>query len=264
MVDQARASRIGVFDSGVGGLSVLRALRAAWPDAACLYLADNRFAPYGERYGEFVRQRSLALAERLIEAGCTLLVVACNTATAWGLDAMRARWPGVPMVGVEPGLKPAAAATRNGRIAVLATPATLRSPRFARLAESHGQGLTIVTPACDGLAAAIERADPQDAGLHALLDRIGAELAESAVDTVVLGCTHYPFVVDALRRRVPGVRRWIDTAEAIARRVAALASADGFSRAPVQLRCTGPAESLDRMAAHWLPQPVPPSQMVDW
>jgi glutamate racemase len=248
----AHHGSIGVFDSGVGGLSVLRAVHHAVPRAGCVYMADNLHAPYGERDGDFVRERSLAMAGRLIDEGCTLLVVACNTATAWGLDAMRARWPGVPMVGVEPGLKPAAATTQTGRIAVLATPATLRSARFRRLAEQHGAGHALLTPACDGLAAAIERADPDDAELNAMLDRIGAELVAGRVDTVVLGCTHYPFALQALRARAPGVRHWIDTAEAIARRVVALAASAAPQPGPARLLCTGTTEALDRMAQRWL------------
>ena len=243
---------IGVFDSGVGGLSVLRAVHQALPQAGCVYVADNLHAPYGERDGDFVRERSLAMAGRLIDEGCGLLVVACNTATAWGLDAMRGRWPGVPIVGVEPGLKPAATVTENGRIAVLATPATLRSARFRRLADLHIGEHALLTPACEGLAAAIERADPDDADLIALLDRIGDELVAGQADTVVLGCTHYPFALQALQVRAPTVLHWIDTAEAIARRVVALAEGTDIQPGPTRLLCTGTPEALNHMAACWL------------
>lgn len=245
---------VGVFDSGVGGLSVLRALHASAPQRDVLYLADTRCAPYGDRSGDFVRERALAMAGELVERGAGLLVVACNTATAWAVDAMRECWPQLPIVGVEPGLKPAAGATRNRRVGVLATPATLRSARFRQLLADHLSHCEVQLPDCDGLATAIERLDEADPALDAMLERIVAPLRAAGVDTVVLGCTHYPLVAHRLRAKVPADVVWIDTAQAIARRVTSLQPPvdDQTGDGRINLLCTGAGEDLQRMAAHWL------------
>ena len=248
---------IGVFDSGLGGLSVLRALRAALPDARFLYLADSRHAPYGERDAAFVQDRAHAIAAQLIERGAGLLVVACNSATATAIDSLRAAWPGVPIVGVEPGVKPAVALTRNGRIGVMGTRMTLASERFRALVEREAKDIVVHAQPCDGLAAAIEAGDaaPADA-LRESVARHCAPLRAAGVDTVVLGCTHYPFVRDAIEAELgPGVQI-VDTAQAIARQAARRAlecvpRADAQAAA-LRLQTTGEREVLRRFAARWL------------
>ena len=147
---------IGVFDSGVGGLTVASALRGALPGVPLRYLADSACAPYGERSPAFIRERSLLIAQHLIERGARLLVVACNTATAHAAIALREAFPQVPVVGIEPGVKPAVAASRNGRVGVLATTATVNSERFQRLIERHADGAQITAIACSGVVARIE------------------------------------------------------------------------------------------------------------
>jgi len=250
--------QLGLFDSGVGGLSVLRALRRRLPGAGIRYIADTACTPWGERPADWVVARSLQLSAWLIDHGADLVLVACNTATTQAIAALRARWPQRAFVGVEPGVKPAVAASRNGRVAVMATPGTLRSRRLRQLVDAHGADATVLDLPCPGLADAIERADPDDPALAALLDGIAASLRAAAVDTVALGCTHYPLVADALQRRLGGGVRLVDTGEAVARRVAdllgarAAAAADPTSPGPLQLLATGDTAGLQRAADRWL------------
>jgi glutamate racemase len=253
-------AHIGVFDSGVGGLSVLRALRQHLPGADFTYLADSFHAPYGEKPAEQVQARSRAIAEWLRAQGAQLLVVACNTATAHAIEALRDELAPWPIVGVEPGIKPALAQSRNGRVAVLATPGTLASDRFARLLRAHDPNQQVQALPCPGLAGAIEQADPVAAGLPALLDRTAQRVRETGADTVVLGCTHYPFVADELAQRLGSGVQLLDTAEAIARRVASLLppspqAPTGQGR--LRLCSTGEPTTLQRLAARWLDHPQP-------
>lgn len=256
--------RLGVFDSGLGGLSVLRALRRALPGASLLYAADSGHAPYGERDAAHVQARSARLAEHLRGQGAELLVIACNTATAVAAAALRDAHPGWPIVGVEPGLKPALAATRNGRVGVMATQATLASPKFARLVDATRAavpaGGLLQLQACPGLAAAIEAGEPDAPAVQAEADRHAAPLRAAGVDTVVLGCTHYPFAAAALQAALgPGVVL-VDTAEAVAReaarRCAALVPAPTAADAGgLRFWTSGDPAGLARFLARWLDLP---------
>ena len=213
---------IGVFDSGVGGFTVLRELRALLPAAALRYLADTAYAPYGGRTPQEIRARSLAIAEHLIERGAGLVVIACNTATAHAIDALRARWPGVAFVGTEPGIKPAVAASANGRIGLLATPATAASARLRALIERHAAGREVVVQGCAGIVDHIEAGDLGSGELRALVERYCAPLRAAGVDTALLGCTHYPLIEPLWQQALgPGVKLLrIETA--VARRAAEL------------------------------------------
>lgn len=251
----AAAPFIGVFDSGVGGLSVLRALRERLPHAALVYVADSGYAPYGERSAEFVLERSRRITQHLLQQGATGVVVACNTATAIAVRALRAARPEVAFIGVEPGLKPAAALTRSGRIGVMATTGTLASDKFKALVRAQRPGLTIVARPCPGLAGLVEQADLDSAELLDALAQHCAALRAADVDTVVLGCTHYAFVRHHIEREMgPGVRI-IDTADAVARHAAQkLGALAGHATTPlVRLHTTGDAASLRSIAAAWLP-----------
>ena len=240
----AGAPTIGLFDSGIGGLSVLRVVRRRLPDASLLYVGDTAWAPYGERPDEEIVARSLRIAAWLVEQGAGIVVVPCNTATAAAIEALRARWPDVAFVGVEPGVKPAVAHTRTRRIAVMATPATIRSARLARLVERHAGGVHVHLQACAGLAGAIERGVFDGPGLAAVLDPCLAEIRAADVDTVVLGCTHYPFVAAAIQERLaPGVRL-IDTADAIAARTAGLWRPGATSSTALRVHATAPSPTL--------------------
>ena len=253
--ESAAVDPIGVFDSGLGGLSVLRALRRQLPQAALRYLADSANAPYGDRSEAFVVDRSQRIAQHLVAHGAKLLVVACNTATAAAVASLRERWPGLPIVGVEPGLKPATAATRNGRIGVLATTGTLHSEKFRQLLERQGDAVQILAQPCPGLADLIERGALDTPELRAMIERYCAPLREAGVDTVVLGCTHYPFVQHLIAESMGPQVQIIDTADAVARRAAQLWQARGaadMAADVVQLETTGNVESLQRVAASWL------------
>ena len=245
------AACIGVFDSGVGGLSVLRALRCALPGAAFRYVADSGHGPYGERSDAFVIERSLYLAHHLLAHGAGLLVVACNTATAAAVEALRSALPDMPIVGVEPGVKPALAITRNGRIGVMATRGTLASERFARLlAEQQRTGVEFITQACPGLAQALEDGDADSAAVRALVERDAGALRDQQVDTVVLGCTHYPFAGAAIAAVLGGAVTLVDTAPAVAEQCARLAQDSGSGS--VQLQTTGDPQRLQQIATRWL------------
>ena len=214
--------RIGIFDSGVGGLSVMQAIRARLPHAELLYAADTAYAPYGDRSEEFLCDRSERIARFLCDQGAQMIVVACNTATAAAVARLRAASPTLPLVGVEPGVKPAVAVSAARRIGVLATTRTLASEKFRRLAEAHADGATLVLQPCPGLADAIEAADATGSGLDVLVERYCAPLRDAGVDVAVLGCTHYVFARALFERALPGVHL-VDTAEAIARQTARFA-----------------------------------------
>jgi glutamate racemase len=239
-------SPIGVFDSGVGGLSVLRHIRAQLPDEHLLYFADSGHAPYGDKTEQFVVDRALAVTGFLLAQGAKALVVACNTATVAAIKAVRARYPTLPVVGVEPGLKPAAAATRNGKVGVLATARTLKGEKFLQRREqisaaSHAEFL--LQPAI-GLVDQIELGDLEAPAIGAMLERYIAPLLDQGADTLVLGCTHYPFVKNGIERVLRDHARTdvllIDTGDAVARQLVRLLEAAGLLRmadeAPATLR----------------------------
>jgi glutamate racemase len=192
--DSSVRREIGVFDSGVGGFTVLRELHAMLPTARLRYLADTAYAPYGNRTPDEIRARSIAITEHLIERGAELVVVACNTATAHAIEALRARWPALPFVGTEPGIKPAVAATRNGRIGLLATPSTAASLRLRALIERHIGDREVIVQGCPGVVDRIEAGDLDSEELRVLVEQHCAPLRAAGVDTALLGCTHYPLI----------------------------------------------------------------------
>jgi len=255
-------SPVGVFDSGVGGLSVLAALRAELPHENFVYFADTAYAPYGERGDAYVIERSRAVVEHLLrEHGIKALVVACNTATTAAIHLLRADHPDLPIVGLEPGLKPAVASSRTGHISVLATRGTLASAKYANLRASFAGSADVRPVPCDGLVKAIEGFD--SAGIAALSERYMAEAGPfgdgpGEVDTVVLGCTHYPLVKEELGKHAPATLRFIDTGVPVAqqtRRLLASAGrlADGTGAAGnLLLQSSGDVAVLEAAAARWL------------
>jgi len=207
---------IGIFDSGVGGLSVLREIRAALPSENLLYVADSGAAPYGDRSREFIHARASAIVEFFLEHRVKAIVVACNTATAVAIQALRSSYP-VPMVAIEPALKPAAAITRSGVIGILATSQTLASESFLRLMEKYGQGVRVLTQAAPGLVEQVEKGDLSGAATRALLADYLQPLLERGADTLVLGCTHYPFLMPLIHEMAGAAVTVIDPAVAVAR-----------------------------------------------
>jgi glutamate racemase len=210
---------IGVFDSGLGGLSVLREIRALLPQESLLYLADSKYAPYGEKPESFVQARTLQACEWLLTQGCKALVIACNTATGHAVELLRQTLP-VPIIGVEPGLKPAAAASRSKVVGVLATANTLRSAKFARLLASLDGDSRFICEAGLGLVPLIEQGDIDGPDIRGRLDNYLTPMLEAGADTLVLGCTHYPFLSDTIRGMVGDRLALVDTGSAIARQLA--------------------------------------------
>jgi glutamate racemase len=251
----AATDTIGVFDSGVGGLSVLRALHARLPYARLHYVADSLHAPYGDRGADDVTDRSYRLTQHLLDAGAKMIVVACNTATTVAIRALRTRWPEVPFVGVEPGIKPAVTRSRNGRIGVLATSRTIGSERLRSLVSEHAPHRTVVLQPCPGLADAIEGGDARAELVDQLLQRYCAPLKASQVDTVVLGCTHYPFVAERIQSIMSPEVALIDTAEAVAQRAQSLwpaAPRDEAKAGLPTLQTTSDPAVLTALARRWI------------
>ena len=218
MTDQS----IGVFDSGVGGLGVLCEIRSLLPNAALTYVADQAFAPYGERGLDAVRERAFAVSGYLIGEGATTVVVACNSASAAALHELRDRHPTISFIGMEPAVKPAAGATRRGTIGVLATEATFQGELFSSVVDRHARGVSVVARACPGLAAAIEAGDDVDG----LVRRYTTDVVGRGADTIVLGCTHYSFVADQIRAAAGAGVEVIDPAPAVARQTARVHTGD--------------------------------------
>jgi glutamate racemase len=213
-----KTAPIGVFDSGIGGVSVLKHLRQLLPHEDLLYCADSKHAPYGNKSPEFIRERSHALTRFLIGQGAKAIVVACNTATAGAIASLREHFS-LPIIGMEPAVKPAAAASKNGVIGVLATIGTLKSAQFAALLESYGRNVQVVTQACPGLVECVERGELDSDATGELVAQYLQPLLAAGADTIVLGCTHYPFLRQVIVQQLPSAITLIDTGEAVARQV---------------------------------------------
>ncbi len=211
------ARPIGVFDSGVGGLSVLRHLVHALPNENVVYIADQAHVPYGEQSAATIQAYAQAISQILLAHDCKLIVVACNTATAAAIHALRALYPHIPFVGMEPAVKPGALATRTGVVGILATAGTFESQKYAALMERYASDVTVLQNSCAGLVALIEAGDLVAA--RPLLARVLRPMLAAGVDTLVLGCTHYPFVRDIIVELAGAGVTIIDPAPAVVRQV---------------------------------------------
>jgi glutamate racemase len=219
---------IGLFDSGVGGLSVLRAVRQALPQEALIYFADQAHVPYGPRPVEQVRAFAAGITRYLLSQGAKLIVVACNTASAAALHSLRQAFPELPFVGMEPAVKPAAEHTQTGVVGVLATPATFQGALYASVIERFASEVTVLQDTCPGLVMEIEAGHLDTPEVRAILEKALHPMLAQGIDTVVLGCTHFPFVIPLIEDIVgPGVRV-IDPAPAIARQVRRLLDTKGL------------------------------------
>ncbi|MCK9283754.1 MAG: glutamate racemase [Rhodocyclaceae bacterium] len=251
---------IGVFDSGLGGLSVLAAIARALPRADLLYFADTAHLPYGNKSDAFIRGRVLAIGDRLAELGCRLLVVACNTATAAAITELRQRHPELTVVGVEPGIKPAATSSRSGRIAVLATESTARSERLKRLIRDHAGHVRVHVEACPGWATRVEALDLDGAEFAAEIAARVAPLLADGTDRLVLGCTHYSFLAPQLQPLLPPGAELVDVAAAVARQVVRLAGNHTAGSARLELHASARLErlhaALPRLSLGWLVQRI--------
>ena len=202
----------------MGGISVLRHIYALLPHEDLIYFADSKHAPYGNKTSDEIKARCFEIADFLIEKGVKALVVACNTATAAAIDDMRAKYT-LPIIGMEPAVKPATAMTKNGIVGVLATVGTLKSAQFAGLLESYGRNVQVVTQGCIGLVECIERGELNTANTRELLNKYLAPLLAEGADTIVLGCTHYPFVRPLIEEIVGDKVAIIDTGAAVAKQL---------------------------------------------
>jgi glutamate racemase len=207
---------IGVFDSGVGGLSVLREIRRELPGEDLLYVADSGHAPYGDKSAQLIEARAITIAEFLVSRHAKAIVVACNTATGAAIGTLRVKFS-VPIVAMEPAVKPAAAITQSGVIGVLATSGTIASDNFAKLHNRFGADVKILTQACPGLVEHVEAGDLSDDKTRALIEQYVVPLLDQGADTIVLGCTHYPFLFSLIQEIAGPTVVIIDPAAAIAR-----------------------------------------------
>jgi len=210
---------IGIFDSGVGGLSVLLSVQVLLPKEDLIYLADQAHVPYGSRTLEEVRKFSEDITRYMLEQGVKLIVVACNTASAAALHHLRAMFPKTPFVGMEPAIKPAAEVTRSGVVGVLATPATFQGELYASVIERFASGVRVMQDTCPGLVMEIDRGNLATPSVYSILEKALKPMLEEGIDTVVLGCTHFPFVIPAIKDIVGPAVRVIDPSPAIARQV---------------------------------------------
>ena len=213
---------IGIFDSGLGGLSVLRTLRKALPYESFVYLGDGARCPYGERSREEVLRFTEEAVERLLAEGCKLIVLACNTATAVAVKSLREKYPNIPFVGLEPAVKPAALTTKTGIIGVLATKRSLEGEHFRTTAAQYADKVQILTAVGEGFVEAVENNEEHSPAVEAMVRKVVEPLVQAGADKIVLGCTHYPFLQDIIERVAGEGVEIIESSEAVARRVGVL------------------------------------------
>ena len=251
---------VGIFDSGVGGLSVLRAVREFMPEQDILYLADQAHVPYGPRPLLQVREFAEGITRFLLDRGARLIVVACNAASAASLHYLRNTFPDVPFVGMEPAVKPAAEQTRSGVVGVLATPATFQGALYASVLERFARDVPVLQDTCPGLVAEVESGNLEGDAIREILTNALSPMLQAGIDTVVLGCTHYPFVIPLIQEIAgPGVRV-IDPAPAIARQTRRLLSQNGWGlngTGSIQCFTTGPVESMKLLVKQLLGDDLP-------
>jgi glutamate racemase len=225
---QSTSSPIGVFDSGVGGLSVLRAIRDLMPNERVIYFGDQGHIPYGPRSLEQIRDFAEGITNFLLQHRAKIIVVACNTASAAALTDLREKFSGVQFVGMEPAVKPAAEHTQTGKVGVLATPATFQGALYASVVERFATSVELFQNTCPGLVQQIEQGNLKGAETRRILEDALLPMLEKNIDTIVLGCTHYPFAIPLIREIVGETVRVIDPAPAVARQVERLLEAAGL------------------------------------
>lgn len=209
---------IGFFDSGIGGMSLLPAVEALLPQESICYIADHAYSPYGDKPLDVVLNRAREITKKLIELDCKLIVLACNTATTQIIDQLRAEFP-LSFVGIEPAIKPAALATKTGKVGVLATKGTLDSELFHQSVKEYGNGITIVKQIGKGLVACVEEGKREDQQTRILLQSYLNPMIAEGIDTLVLGCTHYPFLTPSIEEILPSTVKIIDNSQAIANQI---------------------------------------------
>jgi glutamate racemase len=252
MASDSPTDPIGIFDSGVGGLSVLREMRRQLPAEDLIFLADQGHVPYGPRPLDQVRQFAEGITRYLLERGAKLIVVACNTASAAALHELRRAFPQTPFVGMEPAVKPAAERTQSGVVGVLATPATFQGALYNSVLERFAQGVSVLTDTCPGLVAQIEQGALDAPETRRILESALTPMLEKKIDRVVMGCTHYPFVIPLIEEIVGPDVEVIDPAPAVARQVKRVLDTQGLRTAAsapgaVQYLTTGDSIQLSQL-----------------
>ena len=240
---------IGIFDSGIGGLSIINAVRELLPDEDLIYLADQAHVPYGSRTLTEVREFSEQITRFLLAQNAKLVVVACNTASAAALHHLRKVFPETPFVGMEPAVKPAAERTRSGVVGVLATPATFQGELYASVIERFASDVRVLPDTCPGLVMEIDQGNLDTPEVQRILEKALQPMLAEGIDTVVLGCTHFPFVIPAIETIVGPDVRVIDPSPAVARQVKRLLDSNqslysGTGAGRVEYFTTGDADQL--------------------
>lgn len=253
---------IGIFDSGIGGLSVVKAIRQLLPHQSMIFLGDQAHVPYGIRPLDEVLDFSRSITRFLLGQGAKLIVVACNTASAAALHSLREEYPEIPFVGMEPAVKPAAEQTHTGVVGVLATYATFQTEVYASVVERFAKDVIVLQDHCPGLVSEIEKGNLDGPETRAILERALLPMMEKNIDTVVMGCTHYPFVIPLIRKITgPGVRV-IDPAPAIARQIQRMLEAHNLlaedTHTPsILFSTTGPVEGMSHLLPLLLKEQFP-------
>ena len=244
-------AKIGVMDSGCGGLSVLRELLRVLPEEQYVYFSDNAHCPDGEKSREFIIGRCRDIVDAFLAEGVQAVVIACNTATAAAIATLRAEYPRIPFVGMEPAVKPAVGGTRSGTIGVLATNSTLHSAKYIETRDRYAQGVRVVEHVGEGFVELVESLDLNSENTRTVVERSLRPLLEQGADNIVLGCTHYPFLVPVMQEIAGSDVRFIDPAPAAARQLSRVLDAYGMSTGEgpgsVELKSSGPVDSVRRL-----------------
>ncbi len=246
--------KIGLLDSGVGGLSVLREVHQLLPGAELHYLGDSAWCPYGTKSPELICERVFAISDHLLAEGAAILVIACNSATIHAVGALRATYP-IPVVGMEPAVKPAAELTRSGVIGVLATEASIAGEKFHQLVHTHASGVRVITRPCPRFVELVEAGQLKGPEVETAVDEAVTPLLEAGADVMVLGCTHYPFLRPVIEERLPAGTLVVDTGPAVARQVGSLLAPELSSspRGSIRIETTGSLGVLEGLLPRLLP-----------
>lgn len=243
---------IGILDSGVGGLSVMREIRAHLPEQPLTYIGDTAWCPYGNKDFSEIRDRTFVMSDFLIEAGAEVIVVACNSATIVAIEALRSQYL-IPFVGMEPGVKPASRLTKTGTIGVLATEASLAGEKFHNLVATHARDLRVITQPCPRFVELVEGGILEGPEVDLAIDEYTSEILAADADVFILGCSHYPFLRPSIEARLPKHVQFIDTGSAIARRVAEQ-SLSSNSQNEVKILTTGNPEQFSNLCEILIPE----------
>ena len=234
-----------MLDSGVGGLSVLREIHELLPGHSVHYVGDTAWCPYGTKSFEEIIARTSQLSDELIARGAELIVLACNSATIAAIESLRAEYP-IPFIGMEPGVKPAAALTKSNLIGVLATEVSLRGDKFHHLVSTHAHDLRVITQPCPRFVELVEAGILEGPEVDSAIDEYALPLVEAGADVLILGCSHYPFLKSALKNALPPDIRFVDTGGAIARRVQSHSLPEDH-QPTIQIQTTGNPVAFNRL-----------------